>query len=108
MYARDEEEIIDDRQRWSPAAQLCREPTSSLLGKKASATPASARWIAGPFIRLLATNMALGLSLFCFYLLSKRLTVTSAATPGTIGAVMGIFGLPCVLLVPWLGRAVNG
>lgn len=37
----------------------------------------------------------------------KYLTVTYAATPGTIGAVMGIFGLTCVLIVPWLGRAVN-
>ena len=33
--------------------------------------------------------------------------MTYAATPGTIGAVMGIFGLTCVLIVPWLGRAVN-
>ena len=108
MYASDEEEIIDDRQRWSPATQWCREPTSSLLGKKASATPASARWIAGPFLRLLATNMAFGFSISCFYLLPKHLTVSYAATPGTIGAVMGIFGLTCVLVVPWLGRAVNG
>jgi MFS family permease len=55
---------------------------------------------------LLATNMAFGFSISCFYLLPKHLTVTYAATPGTIGAVMGIFGLTCVLIVPWLGRAV--
>jgi MFS family permease len=40
-------------------------------------------------------------------LLPKHLTMSYAATPGTIGAVMGIFGLTCVLIVPWLGRAVN-
>ena len=105
MYARekedDEEDSIDDRQRWSPATQ------NVLLGKNASAASTRARWISKPFVRLLATNMAFGFSISCFYLLPKHLTVTYAATPGTIGAVMGIFGLTCVLIVPWLGRAVN-
>jgi MFS family permease len=100
MYASDEEDTLDDRQRWSPATQ-------DLLGKNESAASARARWIAGPFVRLLATNMAFGFSISCFYLLPKYLTVSYAATPGTIGAVMGIFGLTCVLIVPWLGRAVN-
>ena len=108
MYASDEEDSIDDRQRWSPATQLCREPLSSLLGKNASATSAPARWIGGSFVRLLATNMAFGFSISCFYLLPKYLTVNYAATPGKVGAVMGIFGLTCVLVVPWLGRAVSG
>ena len=108
MYASDEEDTLDDRQRWSPATQLCREPLSSLLGKNASATPAPVRWITGPFVRLLATNMAFGFSMSCFYLLPKYLTVNYAATPGAVGAVMGIFGLTCVLVVPWLGRAVSG
>jgi MFS family permease len=99
MYASDEEDTID-RQRWSPATQ------NVLLGKNESATSTRARWIAKPFVRLLATNMAFGFSISCFYLLPKHLTVTYAATPGTIGAVMGIFGLTCVLIVPWLGRAV--
>ena len=107
MYASDEEDTLDDRQRWSPASQLCREPVSSLLGKNAMATPARARWIAGSFVRLLATNMAFGFSISCFYLLPKHLTVNYAATPGTIGAAMGIFGLTCVLIAPWLGRTVN-
>jgi MFS family permease len=110
MYARekedDEEDSIeegfDDRQRWSPATQ------SVLLGQNATATSTQARWISKPFVRLLATNMAFGFSMSCFYLLPKHLTVTYAATPGTIGAVMGIFGLTCVLIVPWLGRVVNG
>ena len=101
MYASDEESTIDDRQRWSPATQ------NVVLGKNASATSTCARWISKPFVRLLATNMAFGFSISCFYLLPKHLTVTYAATPGTIGAVMGIFGLTCVLIVPWLGRAVN-
>jgi len=56
---------------------------------------------------LLATNMAFGFSVSCFYLLPKHLTVSYAATPGMVGAVTGVFGLVCVLLVPWLGRAVN-
>jgi MFS family permease len=101
MYASDEEDSIDDRQRWSPATQ------DALLGKNALATSTRARWISRPFVRLLATNMAFGFSISCFYLLPKHLTVTYAATPGTIGAVMGIFGLTCVLIVPWLGPAVN-
>jgi len=63
--------------------------------------------MSAPFIRLLATNMAFGFSISCFYLLPKHLTVNYAATPGMVGAVMGIFGLVCVLVVPWLGRAVN-
>jgi MFS family permease len=71
------------------------------------ANPASTRWMSGPFLRLLATNSAFGFSLSTFYLLPKHLTVTYAVTPGTLGAVMGIFGLTCVLVVPWLGRAVN-
>ena len=102
MYASDEEDSIDDRQRWSPATQ------ATLSGRKASATPAPTRWFAGPFVRLLATNMAFGFSNSCFYLLPKYLTVSYAATPGKVGAVMGIFGLTCVLVVPWLGRAVSG
>ena len=100
MYASDEDDSIDDRQRWSPASQ------NVFLGKNASATSTPARWIGLPFVRLLATNMAFGFSISCFYLLPKHLTVTYAVTPGTIGAVMGIFGLTCVLVVPWLGRAV--
>jgi MFS family permease len=100
MYASDEEESIDDRQRWSPATQ------NLVLGRNASATSTRERWMSKPFVRLLATNMAFGFSISCFYLLPKHLTVTYAATPGTIGAVMGIFGLTCVLIVPWLGRAV--
>ena len=108
MYASDEEDTIDDRQRWSPATQLCREPVSSLLGKNAPVTPAPARWMGGPFVRLLATNMAFGFSISCFYLFPKYLTVSYSATPGAVGVVMGIFGLTCVLVVPWLGRAVSG
>jgi MFS family permease len=100
MYASDEEESIDDRQPWSPATQ------DLVLGRNASATSTRERWMTKPFVRLLATNMAFGFSISCFYLLPKHLTVTYAATPGTIGAVMGIFGLTCVLIVPWLGRAV--
>jgi len=110
MYARDEEntendteeDTLDDRQRWSPATK------DRVLGQNATPTPARTRWISKAFVRLLATNMAFGFSLSCFYLLPKHLTVTYAATPGTIGAVMGIFGLTCVLIVPWLGRAVHG
>ena len=101
MYASDEEDTIDDRERWSPATQ------DYLLGQNASATSTRARWISRPFVRLLATNMAFGFSISCFYLLPKHLMATYAATPGTIGAVMGIFGLTCVLIVPWLGPAVN-
>jgi len=102
MYARDEEDTLDDRQRWSPATE------DSVLGQNEAATPARTRWISKPFVRLLATNMAFGFSMSCFYLLPKHLTVTYAATPGTIGTVMGVFGLTCVIIVPWLGRAVHG
>jgi MFS family permease len=56
---------------------------------------------------LLATNMAIGFSVSCFYLLPKHLTLAYAASPGEVGAVVGIFGLTCVLVVPWLGRAVS-
>jgi len=92
MYASDEEDTIDDRQRWSPATQLCREPVSSLLGKNAPVTPAPARWMGGPFVRLLATNMAFGFSISCFYLFPKYLTVSYSATPGAVGVVKGIYG----------------
>jgi MFS family permease len=88
-------------QRQSPATQ------NVLLGQNATPSSPQKRWMSGAFIRLLATNMAFGFSISCFYLLPKHLTVSYAATPGMVGAVMGIFGLVCVLVVPWLGRAVN-
>lgn len=91
-----------DSQRQSPATQ------NDLLGQNVAPSQPRKRWISRPFIRLLATNMAFGFSISCFYLLPKHLTVSYAATPGMVGAVMGIFGLVCVLVVPWLGRAVNG
>ena len=102
MSAQEEaaEDSLDDRQRWSPA-------TRNILPSAKMAAPAHTRWMSKPFLRLLATNMAFGFSVSTFYLLPKHLTVTYAATPGTLGAVMGIFGLTCVLVVPWLGRAVN-
>jgi MFS family permease len=95
-----EEDSLDDRQQWSPA-------TRNVLPGAKVAPPAQARWMSKPFLRLLATNMAFGFSVSTFYLLPKHLTVAYAATPGTLGAVMGIFGLTCVLVVPWLGGAVN-
>jgi MFS family permease len=101
MYANDEGSILDDRQRRSPATQ------DDLLGKSEPVLSRRARWITGPFVRLLATNMAFGFSISCFFLLPKYLTVACGATPGTVGAVMGVFGLTCVLVVPWLGRSVN-
>jgi len=64
-------------------------------------------WAAGPFVRLLATNMAFGFSISCFYLLPRYLTADFSATPGTVGAMMGIFGLTCVLVVPWIGGVVE-
>ena len=52
--------------------------------------------------------MAFGFSISCFYLLPKHLTVSYAASPGQVGAVVGIFGLiPSALIVPWLGRTVS-
>ena len=51
--------------------------------------------------------MAFGFSISCFYLLPKHLTVSYAASPGQVGAVVGIFGLISVLIVPWLGRTVS-
>jgi MFS family permease len=101
MYASDEESTLDDRQRWSPAAQ------SDVLGIDETDASERKRVLTGPFMRLLATNMAFGFSVSCFYLLPKHLTVDYGATPGVIGAVMGIFGLTCVLLVPWIGRVVS-
>ncbi len=100
MFASEAESSSDD-QRWSPATP------SYLRGEKEQAGLSRPRWLGGPFIRLLATNMAFGFSVSCFYLLPKHLTVSYAASPGQLGAVMGIFGLTCVLAVPWLGRAVN-
>lgn len=100
MPACDEEDSIEDRQRWSPATR------NMLPGTKVE-PPVRTHWMSGPFLRLLATNMAFGFSISTFYLLPKHLTVTYAVTPGTLGAVMGVFGLTCVLVVPWLGRAVN-
>jgi MFS family permease len=102
MLASDREDRrCDGKQRQSPATQ------GLPLGQNASATSPRKRWITKPFVRLLATNMAFGFSVSCFYLLPKHLTVSYAATPGMVGAVTGVFGLICVLLVPWLGRAVN-
>jgi MFS family permease len=91
-----------DNQRRSPATQ------NHVLGQNASAALPPKRWMSKPFIRLLATNMAFGFSASCFYLLPKHLTVNHGATPGMVGAVTGVFGLTCVVVVPWLGRTVNG
>lgn len=99
MYASDEDSTLDDRQRWSPAND------NGLLGHDEAAK--GKRLLTGNFIRLLATNMTFGFSISVFYLLPKHLTVDYAATPGTIGAVMGIFGITCVALVPWIGRWAN-
>jgi MFS family permease len=96
-----ESSILDDRQRSSPATR------GYVPGARDTAAPARLRWWSGPFVRLLATNMAVGFSISCFYLLPKHLTVSYAATPGQVGAAVGIFGLMCVLVVPWLGRLVN-
>ena len=93
--------LLDDRQRLSPATGI------SIPASHASVAPAPKRWLSRPFVRLLATNMAIGFSLSCFYLLPKHLTVAYAARPGQVGAVVGIFGLVSVLVVPWLGRAVS-
>jgi MFS family permease len=90
---------LDDRQRLSPATGASvPEPIEAATAK---------RWMSWPFVRLLATNMAVGFSMSCFYLLPKHLTVSYAASPGKVGAVVGSFGLACVLVVPWLGRAVS-
>jgi predicted MFS family arabinose efflux permease len=101
MMSADEEEssTSDEQQRPSPATQ------NQSLGLNGSVP--SKRWMSGAFVRLLATNMSFGFSVSCFYLLPKHLTVRYAATPGEVGAVMGIFGLTCVLIVPWLGRWIN-
>jgi MFS family permease len=99
MYASDEDSTPDDRQRWSPAND------NGLVGRDETAQ--GKRLLTGSFLRLLATNMTFGFSISVFYLLPKHLTVDYAATPGTIGAVMGIFGLTCVVLVPWIGRWTN-
>ncbi len=88
-----------DGRRSSPATRM-HGP-----GQDDSAT-APKHWAAGAFVRLLATNMAFGFAVSCFYLLPKHLTVDYAASPSAVGAAMGIFGLTCVLVVPWLGRAV--
>jgi MFS family permease len=102
MYASEAESSSADDQRWSPATR------DFVLGEKDTAGLPQPRWLSGPFVRLLATNMAFGFSISCFYLLPKHLTVSYAASPGRLGAVVGIFGLTCLLAVPWLGRAVNG
>jgi MFS family permease len=101
MYASEADDNSNDDQRWSPATQTC------VLGEKDPAVLPRMPWLSGPFVRLLATNMAFGFSISCFYLLPKHLTVRYAASPGLLGTVMGIFGLTCVVAVPWLGRAVN-
>jgi MFS family permease len=93
--------VLDDRQRVSPAARVF------IPGANEHTGPSPKRWWSGPFIRLLATNAAIGFSISCFYLLPKHLTIAYAASPGQVGAVVGVFGLMCVLVVPWLGRAVN-
>jgi MFS family permease len=101
MSARTEEgSILDDRQRLSPATG------AFVPGAFDSVEPANKRWLSGPFVRLLATNMAFGFSMSCFYLLPKHLTLGYGASPGKVGAVVGVFGLASVLVVPWLGRAV--
>ena len=92
MHANEEGSILDDRQRRSPATQ------DDVLGTSEPVLSGRTRWITGPFVRLLATNMAFGFSISCFYLLPKYLTVAYGAAPGTVGAVMGIFGLTCVLV----------
>jgi MFS family permease len=102
MFLIDEENSRSGgNQRQSPATQ------DPVLGPNASAALPRKRWMTKPFIRLLATNMAFGFSASCFYLLPKHLTVSYRATPGMVGTVTGIFGLTCVVVVPWLGRTVN-
>lgn len=96
----DESSSGDDRRR-SPATR------NPVPGQNVTDTSPRKRWMAGPFARLLATNMTFGFAISCFYLLPKHLTVHYAASPGAVGAVMGVFGLVSVLLVPWLGRAVT-
>lgn len=96
-----EEESSPGGQRQSPA-------TWNLVpGPNGQAKRPRETWMSRPFVRLLATNMAFGFSVSCFYLLPKHLTLAYAATPGMVGAVVGVFGLTCVVVVPWLGRAVN-
>lgn len=99
--------VLDEESSSSGGSQRQSPATQDVLGQNAPSVSPQARWMSGPFIRLLATNMAFGFSISCFYLLPKHLTVSYAATPGMVGAVMGIFGLVCVLVVPWLGRSVN-
>lgn len=101
MEASQEECSLDGGIRLSPATR------DELLGLNEPASIERKRWITGPFVRLLATNMALGFGYSCFYLLPKHLTVNHAASAGTVGTVMGIFGLTCVLVVPFLDRMVG-
>lgn len=100
MYPSDQEDSSGGSRRWSPATR------NPLPGSIDPAAPRK-HWAAGAFVRLLATNMTFGFAISCFYLLPKHLTVDYAAAPSAVGAAMGIFGLTCVLVVPWLGRAVG-
>ena len=101
MYASQEECCSSDGIRPSPATR------DDLPGQNEQASIEPKGWITKPFVRLLATNMALGFGFSCFYLLPKHLTVNHAASAGTVGAVMGIFGLTSVLVVPFLDRVVG-
>jgi MFS family permease len=101
MCASREESSLSDGIRLSPATR------EDLPGQNEQASIEPTRWITGPFVRLLATNMALGFGFSCFFLLPKHLTLNHAASAGMVGAVMGIFGLTCVLAVPFLDRAVG-
>jgi MFS family permease len=102
MSAIDEESSTSDGSQSPSPASL-----NDVPGQNEATPSPHERWMSGPFIRLLATNMAFGFSTACFYLLPKHLTVSYAATPGMVGAVMGVFGLTCVAIVPWLGRIVG-
>lgn len=101
MYASQEECSLSDGIRPSPATR------DDLPGQNVRTSIEPKGWITGPFVRLLATNMALGFGFSCFYLLPKHLTVNHAASAGTVGVVMGLFGLTCVLAVPFLDRMVG-
>jgi MFS family permease len=101
MDASQEECSYSDSIRLSPATR------DALPGQSEPVSIERKGWITRPFVRLLATNMALGFGFSCFYLLPKHLTLNHAASAGMVGAVTGIFGLTCVLAVPFLDRIVG-
>ena len=90
-----------------PSSPESRPGTALLPAQRAAAEPARTPLIDAIFLRVLATQVAIGFGFSLFFLLPKYLATELAATPSTIGAVTAAGLCAVVVASPAVGWALD-